>query len=133
MEGEVCSGDSLQEIGNDKKHHRDNNKSTSTIEDVKSKEIHQKHQSVRHRSDSSEKRRNSEQAQKVLSEIEKGRRQMNQVEKAEGAKADSSVQSVPTSGGVENKEPSAADSTKAPPKWKSKNAKKGKGRQKNRW
>uniref|UniRef100_A0A8W8JLC2 Uncharacterized protein n=1 Tax=Magallana gigas TaxID=29159 RepID=A0A8W8JLC2_MAGGI len=85
------------------------------------------------RSDSSEKRRNLEQAQKVLSEIEEGRCQMDQVEKAEGAKADSSVHSVPTSGGVENKEPSAADSTKAPSKWKSKNAKKGKGRQKNRW
>lgn len=133
MDGEVCMGDSLQENGNGKKHHRVNNKSSSTIEDIKSKEIHQKHQSVPHRSDSSEKRRNPEQAQKVLSEIEKGRCQMDQVEKAEGAKADSSVQSIPTSGGVENKQPSAADSAKAPPKWKSKNAKKGKGRQKNRW
>lgn len=133
MGGEVCSGDSLQEVGNEKKHHRANNKSTSTMEDVKSKDVHQKHQSVAQRSDSSEKRKNPEQAQKVLSEIEKGRCQMGQVEKAESAKADSSVQPIPTSGGEENKEPSAADSTKAPPKWKSKNAKKGKGRQKNRW
>ena len=133
MDGKVCSGDSLQEIGNGKKYDRVNNKSTSTIEDIKSKEINQKHQPATQRSDSSEKRRNLEQAQKVLSEIEEGRCQMDQVEKAEGAKADSSVHSVPTSGGVENKEPSAADSTKAPSKWKSKNAKKGKGRQKNRW
>ena len=91
------------------------------------------------REDSSEKSRNPEQVQKILSEIEKGRCQMDQVEKARDAKEELSCQSVQTSGSVEsdeNKEPTASASIKAktpPPKWKSKNTKKGKGRQKNRW
>nr|XP_022290059.1 uncharacterized protein LOC111101752 isoform X2 [Crassostrea virginica] len=90
-------------------------------------------------SESSEKSRNPEQIQKVLSEIEKGRCQIDQVEKAQDAKEELSCQSVQTSGNMEsdeNKEPSASASIKAktpPPKWKSKNTKKGKGRQKNRW
>ena len=68
------------------------------------------------REDSSEKSIHPEQVQKVLSEIEKGRCQMDQVEKAQDAKVELSCQSVQTSGSVEsdeNKEPSASASIQA--------------------
>ncbi|XP_061192358.1 uncharacterized protein LOC133200586 [Saccostrea echinata] len=98
----------------------------------------QKKQSAMERSVSSEKRRNADQAQKVLSEIEKGRCEMDQVERSLEAKMDSCCQSVQASGNVEeeeNQKPNASVSTKEKPvpKWKSKNSKKSKGRQKNRW
>ncbi|XP_062591640.1 uncharacterized protein LOC134253146 [Saccostrea cucullata] len=130
--GDVCStDDAYQKIDKDKHGHVGDDKSAFSKDSLKK-------QSAVDRSVSSEKKRNADQAQKVLSEIEKGRCEMDQVERSLESKVDSCCQSVQASGNVEeeeNQKPTASASTKekSVPKWKSKNSKKSKGRQKNRW
>ncbi|XP_062596286.1 uncharacterized protein LOC134257706 [Saccostrea cucullata] len=130
--GDVGStDDAYQKIDKDKHGHVADDKNAFSKDSLKK-------QSAMERSVSSEKRRNADQAQKVLSEIEKGRCEMDQVERSLEAKVDSCCQSVQASGNVEEEEnqiPTASASTKekSVPKWKSKNSKKSKGRQKNRW
>lgn len=82
-------------------------------------------------SNSSEKGKNVDQVQGVLSEIEKESCEMDQVEGA--CKTEMSSQSTQEHDESLDSTASASPNQKSPSKWKGKNPKKGKGRQKKRW